>query len=362
MPKSNSKKVPKKKSKKISKKKLKEEEERKRLAEEEERKRLAEEEKRKRLEEEVKIDEKDKIEEEEEEEEYSDDDDEEESELESELESEEELEEESEEEEDNKYNGTTIICLKDGNIFKKIMDLLKEVLDVGILIINEDGISLESLDSSHVSFIQMLLNKDDFDIFIFDKKREDDLHLSVSMKSLSNILKCLNNGEQITISHKEGDNKILWEFENLDTHSYKNFNLNLIDQDAHDINIPKANYQCRIKTLSSEFQNLLKNLAHIGDYVKINVNKSKDRIDFESAGIDSDALIRMTQNDYTKLKLGKDFQSSFSIDYLTKYAKSSTFSSKVSIFLKEESPILLEYKIDNLSGVLKFYIAPKSVE
>ena len=353
MPKSDSKKVSKKKSKKISKKKLKEEEERKRLAEEEERKRL---------EEEVKIDEKDKIEEEEEEEEYSDDDDEEESELESELESEEELEEESEEEEDNKYNGTTIICLKDGNIFKKIMDLLKEVLDVGILIINEDGISLESLDSSHVSFIQMLLNKDDFDIFIFDKKREDDLHLSVSMKSLSNILKCLNNGEQITISHKEGDNKILWEFENLDTHSYKNFNLNLIDQDAHDINIPKANYQCRIKTLSSEFQNLLKNLAHIGDYVKINVNKSKDRIDFESAGIDSDALIRMTQNDYTKLKLGKDFQSSFSIDYLTKYAKSSTFSSKVSIFLKEESPILLEYKIDNLSGVLKFYIAPKSVE
>jgi proliferating cell nuclear antigen len=208
----------------------------------------------------------------------------------------------------------------------------------------------------------MLLNKDDFDIFIFDKKREDDLHLSVSMKSLSNILKCLNNGEQITISHKEGDNKILWEFENLDTDSYKNFNLNLIDQDAHDINIPKANYQCRIKTLSSEFQNLLKNLAHIGDYVKINVNKSKNRIDFQSAGIDTDALIRMTQNDYTKLKLGKDFKSSFSIDYLTKYAKSSTFSSKVSIFLKEESPILLEYKIDNLSGVLKFYIAPKSVE
>ena len=355
MPKSNSKKVPKKKSKKISKKKLKEEEERKRLEEEEE-------EERKRLEEEVKIDEKDKIEEEEEEDEYSDDEESEEEELEE--ESEEELEEESEEEseEDNKYNGTTIICLKDGNIFKKIMDLLKEVLDVGILIINEDGISLESLDSSHVSFIQMLLNKDDFDIFIFDKKREDDLHLSVSMKSLSNILKCLNNGEQITISHKEGDNKILWEFENLDTHSYKNFNLNLIDQDAHDINIPKANYQCRIKTLSSEFQNLLKNLAHIGDYVKIDVNKSKDRIDFKSAGIDTDALIRMTQNDYTKLKLGKDFKSSFSIDYLTKYAKSSTFSSKVSIFLKEESPILLEYKIDNLSGVLKFYIAPKSVE
>jgi proliferating cell nuclear antigen len=311
------------------------------------------EEERKKLEEEVKIDEKDKIEESDEE-----------SGEESEEESGEESDEESDEEEgDNyKFNGTTIICLKDGNIFKKIMDLLKEVLDVGILIINEDGISLESLDSSHVSFIQMLLNKDDFDKFVFDKKREDDLHLSVSMKSLSNILKCLNNGEQITISHEEGDNKIKWEFQNLDTNAYKSFNLNLIDQDAHDINIPKANYQCRIKTLSSEFQNLLKNLAYIGDYVKIDISKSKNKIDFKSTGIDSDACIRMTKNDYTKLKLAKDFKLSFSIDYLTKYAKSSTFSSKVSIFLKEGSPILLEYKIDNLSGVMKFYIAPKSVE
>ncbi|SVC04211.1 uncharacterized protein METZ01_LOCUS257065, partial [marine metagenome] len=59
------------------------------------------------LEEEVKIDEKDKIEESEEE-------------SESELESTSEIsEEESEEEVGNKYNGTTIICLKDGNIFKK---------------------------------------------------------------------------------------------------------------------------------------------------------------------------------------------------------------------------------------------------
>ena len=310
------------------------------------------EEERKKLEEEVKIDEKDKIEESDEE-----------SDEESEIKSTSEIsEEESDEEEGDKFNGTTIICLKDGNIFKKIIDLLKEVLDVGILIINEDGISLESLDSSHVSFIQMLLNKDDFDKFVFDKKREEDLHLSVSMKSLSNILKCLNNGEQITISHEEGDNKIKWEFQNLDTNAYKSFNLNLIDQDAHDINIPKANYQCRIKTLSSEFQNLLKNLAYIGDYVKIDISKSKNKIDFKSTGIDSDACIRMIKNDYTKLKLAKDFISSFSIDYLTKYAKSSTFSSKVSIFLKEGAPILLEYKIDNLSGVMKFYIAPKSVE
>ena len=324
------------------------------ILEEQEYKELKEEQKN--LEEEVKINEKDKIEESGEEESGEEESEEGESEY--------DESEYDESEYDDKYNfnGTTIICLKDGNIFKKIIDLLKEVLDVGILIINEDGISLESLDSSHVSFIQMLLNREDFDKFIFDKKREDDLYLSVSMKSLSNILKCLNNGEQITISYKENDNKILWEFDNLDTDAHKEFNLSLIDQDAHDINIPKANYQCRIKTLSSEFQNLLKNLAYIGDYIKIDISKSKNKIDFKSTGIDSDGCIRMTQNDYTKLKFAKDFTSTFSIDYLTKYAKSSTFSSKVSIFLKEGSPILLEYKIDNLSGVMKFYIAPKSVE
>jgi len=270
-------------------------------------------------------------------------------------------EEYSDEESDNKFDGNTIICIKDGNIFKKIMDLLKEVLDIGIFIINEDGISLESLDSSHVSFIQMLLKKEDFHKFIINKKREEDLHFAVSMKSLCNILKCLNNGEQITISHEDGSNKITWIFQNLDTNTYQKFNLNLIEHETHDINIPKSDYHCRIKTMSSVLQNILKNLAYIGDYLCINVNKEENHIDFKSSGIDSDALIRMTKNEYTKLKLTKNITSSYSIDYLTKYAKSSAFSSKVSIFLKTDAPILLEYKIDNLSGMIKFYIAPKSI-
>ena len=269
--------------------------------------------------------------------------------------------EESEDISDNEFDGNTIICIKDGNIFKKIMDLLKEVLDIGIFIINEDGISLESLDSSHVSFIQMLLKKDDFHKFIINKKRKEDLQFAVSMPSLCNILKCLNNGEQITISHEDDSNKITWTFQNLDTNTYQKFNLNLIEYETHDINIPKACYQCRIKTMSSVLQNILKNLAYIGDYLCINVNKDKNHIDFKSSGIDSDALIRMTKNDYTKLKLTKNITSSYSIDYLTKYAKSSAFSSKVSIFLKTDSPILLEYKIDNISGMIKFYIAPKSI-
>ena len=70
---------------------------------------------------------------------------------------------------DNTYSGITIISMDDGTIFKKIMDLLKDVLEVGIFIINEDGISLQSLDSGHISFIQMLLKKDAFSRFIYNK-------------------------------------------------------------------------------------------------------------------------------------------------------------------------------------------------
>ena len=260
------------------------------------------------------------------------------------------------------YNGITIISMDDGTIFKKIMDLLKDVLDVGIFIINEDGISLQSLDSSHISFIQMLLQKSAFSKFIYNKNREDDLEFAISMESLCNVLKCMNVGEQITISHNEEDNKVSWTFENPDTGSYKNFNLNLLNDESQDINIPKSNFDCRIKTLSSEFQLILKNLAYIGDYVNICIDKDNDIVDFKSAGDQSDGLIRLQKNNHTKLKLTENFDSKFSLKYLQIYAKSSSFSSTVSIHLKENAPISLEYKIDHLSGIIRYFIAPKSRE
>jgi len=265
-------------------------------------------------------------------------------------------------EEDTTYNGTTIISMVDGTIFKKIMDLLKDVLDVGIFIINEDGISLQSLDSSHISFIQMLLKRCAFSKFIYNKNREEDLEFAISMESLCNILKCLNVGEQITISHNEGDCKVSWTFENPDTGSYKNFNINLLSDESQDINIPKNNFDCRIKTLSSEFQLILKNLAYIGDYVNICIDKDNDIVDFKSVGNQSDGLIRLQKNNHTKLKLTDNFDSKFSLKYLQTYAKSASFSSTVSIHLKENAPVSLEYKIDHLSGIIKYFIAPKSRE
>jgi proliferating cell nuclear antigen len=260
------------------------------------------------------------------------------------------------------YTGTTIILMEDGTIFKKIMDLLKDVLEVGIFIINEDGISLQSLDSAHISFIQMLLHKNAFSKFIYNKNREEDLELAISMESLCNVLKCMNVGEQITISHNEEDSKVSWTFENPDIGSYKNFNLNLLNDESQDINIPKSNFDCRIKTLSSEFQLILKNLAYIGDYVNVCIDKDNNIVDFKSAGIHSDGLIRLKKNNHTKLKLTENFDSKFSLKYLQTYAKSASFSSTVSIHLKENSPVSLEYKIDHLSGIIRYFIAPKSRE
>ena len=57
--------------------------------------------------------------------------------------------------------GQTIDYLRENN------NLPEEFLE--IFIINEDGISLQSLDSGHISFIQMLLKKDAFSRFIYNK-------------------------------------------------------------------------------------------------------------------------------------------------------------------------------------------------
>jgi proliferating cell nuclear antigen len=49
---------------------------------------------------------------------------------------------------------------------------------------------------------------------------------------------------------------------------------------------------------------------------------------------------------------------SFALRYLNLFNKANTLSSHVVLSLSTETPLVVEYKIDNL-GALKFYLAPK---
>ena len=72
-----------------------------------------------------------------------------------------------------------------GNILKKILEALKELLNEATWDCSDSGIQLQAMDNSHVSLVSVLLRHDGFDKFRCDRQ----LSMGMNLDSMSKILK-----------------------------------------------------------------------------------------------------------------------------------------------------------------------------
>ena len=60
----------------------------------------------------------------------------------------------------------------------------------------------------------------------------------------------------------------------------------------------------------------------------------------------------------THLDVSEPVTQQFAIRYLNLFNKAAPLSTHTSLYLHQQQPLVVEYKIDTL-GVLKYYLAPK---
>lgn len=113
---------------------------------------------------------------------------------------------------------------------------------------------------------------------------------------------------------------------------------------------------------TSEFSRICKDLAAISETVLIETTKQS--VSFSVKGEIGDGKITLNHNDgeneeeKTILDVDEPVALSFALRYLNLFNKASTLSNQVSLSLQQDTPLVVEYKMDKL-GSLKFYLAPK---
>lgn len=68
--------------------------------------------------------------------------------------------------------------LVQGSILKKVLEALKDLIDEACWDITSSGISLQSMDSSHVSLVQLTLRSDGFDTYRCDRNQSIGVKMS----------------------------------------------------------------------------------------------------------------------------------------------------------------------------------------
>ena len=85
--------------------------------------------------------------------------------------------------------------LTQGSLLKKLVDAIKELCSEVNWDISTGGISMQSMDSSHVCLVAFNLRADGFDHFRCDRP----LTLGINLANLAKILKCAGEGQATSL-------------------------------------------------------------------------------------------------------------------------------------------------------------------
>lgn len=283
--------------------------------------------------------------------------------------------------------------LPQGILLKKILEAVKELVADANFDCSETGVALQAMDTSHVALVALLLRNDAFDPFRCDRS----LSLGINLNSLNKILKCAGNEDIITLKADDTCDTLDLVFESTIKDKISSYQLKLMDIDSEHMGIPDdVEYEATVILASSEFQQICRDLSALSDSVTIEVSKTGvhftatgelgngcitlkqgsasiddhmmdvkeevDEIDEEDMNQGSSSKRRRKDEKVsdirTQIIMTQPIALCFSLKYLSNFSKATPLASSVKLQLSSETPLVVEYIMNDI-GFLKYFLAPK---
>jgi len=212
-----------------------------------------------------------------------------------------------------------------------------------------------------VSLVALLLQAEGFEHYRADRN----ISLGINLPNMSKILKCSGDDDIITMKAEDSGDSVTFMFESPKQTRISHFSLKLMDIDSEHLGIPTTEYKCVIKMPSAEFQRIVREISIIGDTVRISA--SKDGVKFAVSGDMGTGSIVCKQNqsvddeeeEQIAIKMEEEVSLTFALRYLNFFAKATPLAKSVTLKMSPDVPLVVEYKMEEEIGHIRFYLAPK---
>lgn len=249
--------------------------------------------------------------------------------------------------------------LVQGQILKKVLEAVKDLLNEGSWDCADSGIQLQAMDNSHVSLVSLNLRADGFEKYRCDRN----LTMGMNLTSMSKILKCAGNDDSITIKAQDNADTVTFMFESPNQEKVADYEMKLMNLDQEHLGIPDTNYAAIVKLPSGEFARICRDLSQFGDSIVIAC--SKEGVKFSASGDIGTANIKLAQtgsvdkeDDAVTIEMEEPVSLTFACRYLNYFTKATPLSPQVQLSMSPDVPLVVEYKIADI-GHVRYYLAPK---
>ena len=223
------------------------------------------------------------------------------------------------------------------------------------------GMILKEVNKTGKILVYMRLDADKFDVYKYNYKKKK-LTLGIDIGNLLKCLKCMSHFDAMTWLVDDDDiNKLVVILESAERKEKKTFKLNLMDIEEETYDITPIQFPYSITLPSQDFHKYCKDMAATTDKIEIKATSNKlffsgkgeiGNIEFEVGETNGGLSIVSTTSNTNEIVQGL-----FELKFLLIFTKCTNLCNQVTMFLKNDYPIIITYQIAAL-GEIKLVLSP----
>ena len=234
--------------------------------------------------------------------------------------------------------------LSDSNILKTSFDAISSIVDEVQMQADEEGLRLDALDRSHITFVHLELKKGLFDEY----KCGEPMKINVDTEELMKVLKRAKSEDMVELTVDEGNLIINFEGE-----AHRTFKIRLIDIEYEAPSPPQLEYPTEFEVPFALLKDSIQDIGIVSDKIALHVDA--DKFEASAEGEFGDAQIEYLHGE----KIEESARSIFSLEKVKEMLKADKFSESAVIRLGNDMPLNLALQMATDDGELSFLLAPR---
>ena len=232
-------------------------------------------------------------------------------------------------------------------VMKEIVDVISTLVDEAKVNIGKEGLTIKAVDPAHVAMVDLTLDRSAFESY-----RADEAELGLDMDKVKEILKLARAGEVISLAHDEDKNRLVVHVGNTTRR------MSLVDTAGmSDPKVPNLNLPAKIAVRAEELRQGIRASESVSDHIALNV--SPDGFEIVSEGDTDTVNHRVPKDLLEELSCKEPVRSLFPLDYFSNMVKAITSAPTVTLFLGNDYPVKMEFKIAGGKGEVRYLLAPR---
>lgn len=233
--------------------------------------------------------------------------------------------------------------LQSPKLLSDIISIISELVTEVKLKVTKEGLSVTAIDPANVAMVYFRMPADLFSEFVLEK----DETLGINFDSLKSVLRRCGPGSSLILEKLDNTLKL-----SIEDRIKRDFTLALIDIDSEEKEMPKWEFKSVIKMDSGSFVEVIEDCSVVSDACTFVAAPNSFTI--EAKGLHS-ARAEFSSDE---VEIYSDASAArFSLEYLNKFIKGSTISSKVTVSFSDNHPMRIDFPTGNV--MLSFVLAPR---